>query len=49
MTEKIFDAVVDGLEFVADTTNLSYKQINVYGMLGWIGLTAYLTYKAYKK
>lgn len=49
MTEKIFDATVEGLEFLAKKTNLSYKQINVYGMLGWIGLTAYLTYKAYKK
>lgn len=49
MTDKIFNTVSDTVQKVADKTGLTYKQVNVYGMFVWIGLTIALAIKAYTK
>lgn len=45
MINKIFNKVVDGLEITAEKLNMTYNEINVYGMFAWIGATALLVNK----
>ena len=49
MLEKIFDKTVDTLETISKKTNIGYKELNVIGMLTWIGITAALIYKVFHK
>ena len=47
MLTIIFDKTVDTLELISMKTNIGYKELNVIGMLAWIGITAALIYKAF--
>jgi len=49
MLERIFDKTVDILEAASEQTGISYKKLNVLGLIGCIGITAALAYKAYHK
>jgi hypothetical protein len=49
MLDEIFDRTVDTLEYISKKTGISYKKVNVLGMFGWLGLTAYLVYKSFWK
>ena len=49
MLEKIFDKTVDTLEIISKKTGIGYKELNVLGMITWIGITAALIYKAFHK
>ena len=49
MLEKIFDKTVDGLELISEKAGVGYKELNVLGLISWMGITAVLAYKAYHK